>query len=756
MPNGNQAFAAIPAELRAMRRWMLWRSAKRKGKGKITKIPFQPSGAPAKSTDPKTWSTFNVVADALRAGGFSGIGFALGDGIAGVDLDDAINDAGNPEPWALEIVQQLKSYTEISPSGRGLHVIVRGKLPPKRRRKGRVEMYDSGRYFCMTGNAIPGSANTVEERTAELAHIHALSFGSTPHTKVSASLSEAVVPNNIDATIAAAIVNVPEFAATWNRKRDFSDQSASCYDMALANFCVRLGLGEGQFQQMSRRWREKHNDDPAKADRPDYIRTTWQKAVTSGNGRHTTAASSAVAAAVPGSEAAVPFDHLTDIGNAARIARENKNRLRFLYGPGYWLVWDGKRWKPDDDGSVVKLAVATVLKIHDEAKRLPFGDDARAKLIAHATRSERKERIIAMIDLAKPELAAQPDVMDADPFLFNVSNGTIELRTGQLRAHDPSDRITKLAPVTFDPDAAAPLFMRFLDRIFAGDADLIGYIQRVLGMALTGDVREQHLWILWGEGANGKNTLLDSVCGLMGDYAGQTPPHLLTSSKQREHPTEIADLMGRRLAVAAETEDDAPLRLQLVKILTGNARIKARVMRGDYFEFPRTHKLILMTNNRPSVREDTEAAWRRLRLIPCRVVIPECERDSLLLTKLRTEWPGILAWLVRGCLDWQAGGLHDPAAVVDATRNYRGSRNHLAGFIGDRCVRDAEAWAESRQLFGAYVDWCKHHNHRPMSETAFGTGLGNMDFEAEKQGGKRGRSGLRIKPALDKSDGLDR
>ncbi|MEX2214007.1 MAG: phage/plasmid primase, P4 family [Phycisphaeraceae bacterium] len=740
-----QSFHAIPAELRALPRWVLWRWQQRKNKR--TKVPFQASGAPAKSTDPATWTTFESALSAFDAGGFDGIGFALGDGIAGIDLDSAIDEAGILHPWAREIVNRIKSYTEVSPSGRGLHIIVRAQLPAGRRRKSNVEMYDAGRYFCMTGKPLPGTVDRVEHRGDELHELHRTMFGQT--TQRSSSHVAPPANGSPRRTIADADRLIIETLCEGDAKTtrlwagDVSDygNDRSRADLALCNRLIDAADGDrvvmDQLFRQSGLMRPKWNENRGGK---TYGQLTIDKALAGRNGH---------AHETPQDHA----DHLSDIGNAARFAHSNRNRLRFLYGPDRWLVWDDTRWKPDDDGTVVRMGKQCVLSIYDEAKQAD--EQQRERIVKHALRSERRDRIAAMIDLARPELAAQPDAMDADPFLFNVMNGTIDLRTGALRPHSPDDRITKLAPVAFDAGASAPLFTAFLHRTFAGDADLIAYVQRVLGMALTSDVREQHLWIFLGDGANGKSTLLDSVCNLMGDYSAQAPPTLFSASKQREHATELADLMGRRLIVGCETEDGAGLRLQLVKQLTGNARIKARFMRQDYFEFQRTHKLILMTNNRPVVSEDSEAVWRRIRLVPFNVVIPEAERDAQLLGKLQSEAPGILNWLVAGCLQWQRAGLQEPPAVVGATREYRSSADNVAAFVNEQCILDATAWTASADLMESYEDWCEARKERAMSSRAFHGRLPAFGCKAAKQRERRGWFGVRLNSHPDTTDRTD-
>ena len=425
----------------------------------------------------------------------------------------------------------------------------------------------------------------------------------------------------------------------------------------------------------------------------------------------------------------------TDTGNAARlVCREGKN-IRYCGAWGQWLVWDGIRWKPDADLEMERLAKDTALAIFDEVKTAAEkhgNGKSVTELGRWATRSQDRAKIKATIDLARSEVPISPDKLDTDRFLLNAQNGTVDLRTGKLREHRREDFITKLALVDFTPAARCPLWDKFLDRIMGGNATLISYLQRIAGLCLTGDVSEQILPILYGPGANGKNTFVDTLTELLGDYAGEAPPDLLTVRRNDEHPTEIADLCGKRFVVASETEENRRLRVQLVKRLTGNARLKARYMRRDYFQFDRTHKMILVTNNRPVVRENTIAIWRRLRLIPFGVVIPEHEQDKSLGQKLRSEFPGILDWAVEGCLAWLREGLQTPPEVEAATQDYRADEDVLADFFSDRCISDSSAFAARAELFTAYETWAADLGERhPLARRSFYGRVRRLDGVSE-------------------------
>jgi len=429
----------------------------------------------------------------------------------------------------------------------------------------------------------------------------------------------------------------------------------------------------------------------------------------------------------------------TDVGNAARFVLRHGHRLRYSYQRGAWMVWDGRRWALDQSGASVNACVDTALAILAEAR-----SSESEGLLKWAQASQKRERITAMASLAQPRLAVVSDDLDADPWLFNCLNGTLDLRTRTLCPHDPDDLITRLAPVVYDANARCPRFDSFLHRIFEGDAELIGFVQRWHGYCLTADIRHQHLPIYHGAGGNGKSVLLDAIGGVMGDYAAQAPPDLLTSQKHAQHPTEIADLIGRRMVVASETEAGAELRIQTLKRLTGDARLKGRFMRENFVEFPRTHKMVLVTNNRPAIVEDSEAVWRRVLMVPFNVVIPPEERDPALLEKLHGEYPGILAWLVRGCPAPDAHSLDIPESIRLATNSYRGRPNSLDIFLRECCELRRDAVTPSDELTAAYEAWAEERSHVPLRARAIGSVLRGHGCEPVKPRGVRSWSGVQL------------
>jgi P4 family phage/plasmid primase-like protien len=396
---------------------------------------------------------------------------------------------------------------------------------------------------------------------------------------------------------------------------------------------------------------------------------------------------------------------LTDVGNAERFAEQHGTDVRFCHAWHKWLSWDGRRWALDNSGEVMRRAKLTARSIYRDASNEP-DTEQRKLLVKFATQSERRERLAAMIDLAQSEqpIPVPVDCLDSAAWLLNVENGTIDLMTGRLREHCREDFLTKLCPVEYPVVSGSDphLWLSFLDRIFAGNNKLIGFLQRLVGMALVGEVLENILPIFYGSGANGKSVFLETICGMLGsDYAMTASTSLLMVDRMGRHPTERTDLHGRRFVAAIETGDGGRLSEETVKQLTSRESIRARRMREDFWEFKPSHSVFLATNHRPEVRGTDYGIWRRLRLVPFSVVIPEGERDADLANKLKSEWPLILRWAVAGCLDWQRNKLQAPAEVKAATDDYRADSDVLGEFIEERCIAEpgCEAMAESLQKY---------------------------------------------------------
>jgi putative DNA primase/helicase len=443
-------------------------------------------------------------------------------------------------------------------------------------------------------------------------------------------------------------------------------------------------------------------------------------------------------------------EHLTDLGNAKRLVTYHGQDLHYCYLWRKWLVWDETRWQGDETGEVMRRAKDTVAQIYREALQTENANLQKA-LLHHAAGSEAEPRLNALIALAasEPGIPILQGDLDTHHWLLNVENGTLDLRTGELRAPRREDLLTKLAPVTYDPDAPCPTWDAFLTRIMDGNQNLIRFLQLAVGYALTGDVREQVMLILWGTGRNGKSTFLNTLMAMLGPYAMKATAELLIARKGDRHPTERADLCGKRFVTAIETGEGQRLDEVFIKEATGGDSIRARRMREDFWEFWPTHTIFMATNHKPVIRGSDEGIWRRLRLVPFTVAIPEDEQNKTLPEELRAELAGILAWAVRGCLAWQQEGLPLPEEVSRATAAYREEMDSFGRFLAECCVQGPQLRTTTEELYHTFAAWCAESGEYQISRNYFSMRLRDRGLKEVRLGNRRGWEGIALVPTLE-------
>jgi putative DNA primase/helicase len=449
---------------------------------------------------------------------------------------------------------------------------------------------------------------------------------------------------------------------------------------------------------------------------------------------------------IPGSladlEAAdpLPGEPKTELGYARRLVHVYGGHLRYVPAWRRWLVWDGNRWAHDSTGQTQRWMKAIARRITADAIAVQDGAERRAAMNL-ARRAESSAGVSGALTLAGTEagVVVTPDDLDADPFLLNCTNGTLDLRTGQLRPHDPADLLTKMTGAAYSPGAAGTEFAKFLKHIQPSQ-EMRDYLARLLGHALEGRQAEHIMGILWGTGANGKGTLTGAADRALGDYSDAADPDLLTARTFDAHPTGVADLFGLRLAILHESDHGRHLAEGTVKRLTGGDRVKARRMREDFWSFDPSHTFLMLTNHKPLISGTDEGIWRRLRLVPFDVVVPADQRDEELPAKLALELEAVLAWLVAGYQDWRKQGLADPAAVITATEEYRAESDALARFLDQRCMTHGSVG--STELFTAWSKWCAAEGEEAGTQTAFSITLQNKGFDTYTSNGRKRWRGL--------------
>lgn len=424
----------------------------------------------------------------------------------------------------------------------------------------------------------------------------------------------------------------------------------------------------------------------------------------------------------------------SDEALARGFASRHANELRYVAATGTWMWWDGTRWCRD----VQLRTVALVRKFCAE-----MACDPQAAKVAKSIASAKTIRSVEALARADFHLAATADQWDADHMALNTPDGVIDLRTGARRPAMPELYMTRITAIA--PGGECPVFHAFLNQITAGDGELVAYWQRLLGYALTGDTSEHALFFGYGTGGNGKSVLIDTVAGILGSYSRSAPIETFAESGTSRHPTELAGLQGARLVTAVETEEGRRWAESRIKTLTGGDKISARFMRQDFFEYQPEFKLLITGNHKPGLRSVDEAMRRRFHLIPFPLALAKVDRDPHLKEKLKAEWPGILAWMIEGCLRWQELGLRPPTAVTAATLAYFEAEDLFGSWLEECCEATSGGWEFAGALFASWKAFAERAGESPGSGKRLSQMLEKRGFEPRRTSHARGFQGLRLR-----------
>ncbi len=685
------------------------------------------------SNNTETWSDFETAVRASR--NYSGIGFMFsGSGYFGVDLDDCFPEIEGylrgEKNFVSDFVDSLGSYTELSQSCHGLHIICRGSLPEGARRKGKFEMYDKGRYFIMTGNPIdPDNVLPVVDCTEGIKSLHEKYLSSKPKKSApspSGSEPEILVNMAVSEVLEKALASKSgeKFKKLYNG--DFSDYpSQSEADMAFCNmlafWCGRdIQKMDDIFRQsglMRDKWDRKQSGST-------YGKLMLKKAVENCQEVYNPQKKDDYYISVgnaPRTE--LKMHTLDDTGNAQRMYDLCGDVMLYCYTDRRWLCYSDGKWHYDAKGGVfvwadrVLESMKKELKLWAEHEGGAMFEDYKKHM--KKTRSNNSKK--AMVKELEHLVAVSPNELDADRTLVNIQNGVLNLNDFSVAEHKPDFLMTRMLGTSMPESPKKPeKWLAFLDQIFSGDKELIRYIQKALGYSLSGDTSEQCAFFLYGTGRNGKSTFLEVVRKIMGDYATNIQPEsIMVKASTNTANSDIARLKGARLVTSVEPNEGMRLNEGLLKQLTGDDMITARKLYGDEFEFRPEFKLWMATNHKPTIRGTDLGIWRRIHIIPFSVTIPECAVDKNLSQKLMQELPDILAWIVEGYKLWKMEGLRKPKVIEDAVEEYRNEMDVISAFLASDYVQQGGE-VKAQALYAVYCQWAEECNEYKMPSRKFG------------------------------------
>ena len=695
------------------------------------KIPLNPvTGEPAKAGQPATWASFEDAVNALDGGSYDGIGFEFNNnGIVGIDLDHVIADNGSLSEEVVEIVAILDSYTEYSPSGKGLHIFVKGDIPVDGRKKGFIEMYKAKRYFTMTGN-VYGELKHINERTEQVMQIFTKYFTNPVSVKstMETDINNSCISKGKD-YLSVGLERDTVFKALWNGEY----QSEKCTSESEKDFALMgkllywcSGNADAAIEVFKGSPYALVKDDKhtAKLERSDYLQRTAMNAM---QGLTSTAASDDdkfIKKFTKGTaEIQETLEHLQphikytcdDKGNGELFADVFSSVARFNVTANEWFVYDGKVWLKDM-GAMLVSRMAKQLK--DELLMFSVSIDNETQKTAYQKHilkmGSRAVREIMVKD-ARDKYCISNDDLDKDLDLLNLQNGTLNLKTFEFREHRATDLISKIANVSYDPAARSELWLRFIDEVMQGDEEKIKYLQKAIGYGITADTSLETCFILYGATTrNGKSTLVETIMHMLGGssgYAMQMKPESLAQKQNndsRQANGDIARLAGARFLNVSEPPKKMIFDAALLKTLLGRDSIVARHLHEREFEFVPLFKLFMNTNYLPHIQDDTLFSSGRINVISFERHFGEHEQDKGLKNKLRSpeNLSGILNWCLEGLRKFHTEGLKPTTAIVEATADYRQESDKVGKFLAE-CLEPANENITAGTAYEVYEQWCR-------------------------------------------------
>jgi putative DNA primase/helicase len=738
---GKSDYSRVPAELKALPNWVCWGWTE-----KPLKMPINPlTGCGAKAGQPETWGTFEQAYKHVELGTCKGVGFEFADGggLVGVDLDHCRDkDSGEiTTSLACEIIRSFHSYTEVSPSGSGIHIICRGRLPGPGLHRDKVEMYDSGRFFTVTGKQFsPGS---LADAQAAIDHYYGMLTkrvkpAAAPQTSTGEGLQDEEVISR-----ARKSRQAEAFERLW--RGDFQGYpSQSEADLALCNMLAFwTGCNADQMDRLFRQSGLMRQKWDRKQAGTTYGAITVQNAVEhcprTYTG-HTTAERDFYGISIRNAAAEWKPAHQIsplsnfkrytpdDIGAARLFADSYKGAAAYVPELKKFRVYDGKRWV-DDTGDILIRQAAKAWSDYVRAAIPPADPKALKDKYAVYRKSYHKYRFLKnrkiLIEDAQDELAHYLREFDRNPCLLNLKNGTFNLKTLKLQPHSPADMLSKIANVSYNPAAKCDRFEQFIYEVTEGKAERARMLQKAVGYAVAGNPCEECLFIATGlKTRNGKGTLFDTVLNILGDYGAQIDFNTLARGGARDGSRatpDLARLVGVRFALSSEPEKGTCFNEALLKQLTGGDEITARPLYGKPIQFKPAFTLFVETNSNPAVSDDSLFASDRIKLLPFTRHFSEQERDTGLKGQFRTEEAksAILNWAIDGYKLYRAEGLQDTDEMRELVRAYRHDNDYISQFFEERFDFKAQGRTTLKSVRLDYARWCEDVGTKPLGLKLF-------------------------------------
>jgi len=730
--------AGVPGFLKHLPQWLHWAANEEKDDGRFNKVPVSTSGFNINAHDPRNLKTFEEVVSAFNPNVHSGIAIDLTGKtvqvedsqqqafLIGVDLDRCVtghrsDGAYGLTPHAQQVVEALSSYWELSPSGKGIRAFFYSNVKIPGRNKGGVEIYSEGRFLTVTGH---GQGDMRMLADAEVTALLSLLFGTvsdlggllgvrmtqTPVEKTPGRLLDHLnYPKETPEAVAkldAALRAIPPTVdrGTWVKVLlSAKAHGFECAESKLRAWSETAGPYDREANRLG--YDSKAFDNVWKCEPRDISHRSLYFI-------------------------AKQFENNTDEPiygdtlNGSRFAELHRHTLLYCYPRGKWLRFEGLRWVWCTESEPLQAAKATAGDLLQQATEAfqsnPQSADAK-KALAQAKDAFNLKRLQAMITCAASEPGMHVGEMtelDSDPMHLGCLNGVVDLRTGELLSSTPEQLITKTVSANYDPEAACPRWEMFLHEVTLGDIETVKYLQKMAGYFLTGMVNEEVLHFLHGYGRNGKSVFANVLTRLLGDYVLTAPAEMLMRRDKGAATNDVARLVGVRLLMANETRNGQAFDDLMLKTLVSTERMSARFLYQEYFDFWPTHKILIRGNHKPLIADETDGAWRRIRLVPFDLRLAEGDVDIQLEGVLMEEAEGILAWAVRGCQAWQEGGLVSSPRINSASACYRTECDLIGEFL-EGYTLDPQGQISQQTLWDDWRSWCQNNGVREGSKKAF-------------------------------------